>query len=125
MIDSRTLAETAVRLSQGADAEKNIDAFIAYLSEHNLTGLLPQVLVHAQRMSNQESKDAVLHITSKYALSDAERDQVIKVTGAQNATVEQHIDENLVGGFSATYEGHIYDGSLSHQITRLKTVLTR
>jgi F0F1-type ATP synthase delta subunit len=58
-------------------------------------------------------------------LSEGEISDIKKLTGALEADVLVHTDESVVGGFSATYQGHIYDGSVAHQLTRLKTTLTR
>ena len=44
MIQSRTLAQTALKLIQKPDAEKHIKAFLEYLKVNNLTGLLPQIV---------------------------------------------------------------------------------
>lgn len=125
MINSRTLAHTVLTLSEQENAEKNIDAFFSYLTQNNLTGLLPQMLEHVQRLQSQASEDEVLTIYARYDLNDAEVESIQKVTGAINAEVSQHVDESVIGGFSATYKGHIYDGSLSNQLVALKNVLTR
>jgi F0F1-type ATP synthase delta subunit len=125
MINSRTLAHTALILLEKENAEKHIDAFLAYLTENNLTGLLPQVQQHIERLSAQKAGDETLHIHSKHYLSEGEISDIKKLTGALEADVLVHTDESVVGGFSATYQGHIYDGSVAHQLTRLKTTLTR
>ncbi|MFT6361081.1 MAG: F0F1-type ATP synthase delta subunit [Candidatus Paceibacteria bacterium] len=125
MIQSRTLAQTALTLLEKPNAEKQIDAFLEYLRVNNLTGILPQVLAHIGRLQSKTSEDDTLHIYSKFELSDTEVNDIRSTTGATDASVEQHIDESILGGFSATYKGHIYDGSLKSQVIRLKTMLTR
>jgi len=125
MIHSRTLAQTALTLLEKPDAEKHIDAFLKYLQINNLSGILPQVIAHIERLESTTSKNETLHIYSKYELSEKEVNDIQSATGAQDAQVEQHIDDSLLGGFSATYKGHIYDGSLKSQVIRLKTMLTR
>ena len=125
MTHSRTLAQTMLTLSEKQDAEKYIDAFLTYLTEKNLTGLLPQVLQHVKRLESQSSENDTLHIYSRYELTKQEIAEVAKIAQAVDAKVISHIDESVVGGFSATYNGRIYDGSLAHQITQLKSLLTR
>ena len=125
MISSRTLAQTALKLTQKPDAEKHINAFLDYLKVNNLIGLLPQVIAHTKRLSAQNQSDETLHVYSKYALSSQDIKDIVSTTNATDAPVEQHLDETVMGGFSATYKGHIYDGSLQSQVTRFKTMLTR
>lgn len=125
MINSRTLAQTVLTLSEQENAETKIEAFFSYLTENNLTGLLPQMLEHVTRLQTQSSEGQTLHIHSRYELSDAEVEDIKKVTGAIDADIEKHVDESVIGGFSATYNGHIYDGSLANQLVALKNVLTR
>ncbi len=125
MINSRTLAHTVLKLSEQQDAENRIDAFFSYLSENNLTGLLPQMLDHVLRLQAQSSERETLHIHSRYNLNEEEISSIRKVTGAIEAEVSTHVDESVIGGFSATYNDHIYDGSLAHQLVTLKNVLTR
>ncbi|MCA9352963.1 F0F1 ATP synthase subunit delta [Patescibacteria group bacterium] len=125
MINSRTLAETAVILSQKSDAPKHIQAFIEYMNKNNLNGILPQVLDHIKRLSSKTSEEETLHIYSKYDLAKKDIDRIRTATGAHDAHVEQHIDNSVIGGFNATYKGYMYDGSLETQVIRLKTMLTR
>jgi F0F1-type ATP synthase delta subunit len=125
MINSRTLAHTVLTLSEEKDAEIKIDVFFEYLSKNNLTGLLPQMLEHVTRLQSQSSEDDTLHIHARYELTEEEVKNIKEVTGAVGAEVSTHVDESVIGGFSATYKGHIYDGSLANQLVALKNVLTR
>ena len=123
MINSRTLAYTALSLLEKKDAEKYIDAFLTYLTEKNLTGLLAQMLEHITRLQSESSLNETLHISSRYELSDNEITEIKKITDALDAQVQTHIDDAVIGGFSATYKCHIYDGSLANGLTRLKGTL--
>lgn len=124
MVDSRTLAQTVLELATKKDAQGHLDTFIQYLKDNNLLVLLPQVIAHVKRISAQSAETQSLHIKSRYALSDAEIAHIQSVTGAHGAPVTQDIDESIIGGFSASYNGNLYDGSLENQVTRLKNMLT-
>lgn len=124
MVDSRTLAQTVLELAAKEDANKHLDTFIQYLKDNNLVALLPQVLAHIERITAQSAERQSLHIKSRYALSEAEIKHIQSVTGAIGSPVTQHIDESILGGFSASYNGNMYDGSLENQVTRLKDMLT-
>lgn len=125
MVDSRTLAQTVLELATKPDAEKRIEQFMEYLVKNNLQGLLPQVVAHIERITSRSAESNTLHIRSKFALSDADVKHIQTLARAESAQVEQHIDESVIGGFSATHAGFLYDGSLSNQLTRFKTMLTK
>ena len=125
MVDSRTLAQTVLNITTTSHNEKHIDTFIKYLKTHNLQGLLPQVIDHIHRITLRQNESKVLRIYSKYELSTVDVEHIQSVTGAVNAEVTQHVDETVIGGFSATYAGYMYDGSLHNQITRLKNMLIK
>lgn len=125
MITSRTLAHTVLELAKKPDAEKQFDVFLDYLKENNLMGLLPQVLRHIHRFSLQSHELNTVHVATRYSLSDKELASISKIIGAGSSPIIQHIDQTVIGGFSATYQGNIYDGSLEHQVDKLSTMLTR
>ena len=125
MITSRTLAHTVLELGKKPDAKKQFDAFMVYLKENNLIGLLPQVLRHIHHLSLQTEEQDTVHITTRYPLTEKDRTAIAKIIGAGSNPIVEHIDETVIGGFSATYQGNIYDGSLEHQVDKLSTMLTR
>lgn len=125
MVDSRTLAQTVLEIATKENSEKHIEAFINYLKTNNLQGLLPQVIGHIDRITSRLNESDVLRIRSKYELSKSDVQHIQSVTGAKNAKVTQHVDETVIGGFSATYAGYMYDGSLQNQVTRLKDMLIK
>lgn len=125
MVDSKTLAQAVLKLASKPNAEKNIEKFIAYLAESNLQGLLPQVVAHIERITLRSAQSNTLHISSKFKLSDVDVKNIQTLAGAESAIVEEHVDESVIGGFSATYAGFIYDGSLENQITQFKNMLTK
>ena len=125
MVDSRTLAQTVLKITTQPDSENNINAFINYLKSNNLEGLLPQIIDNIHRITSRLNESEILRIYSKYELSEADVQHIQLVTSAENAQVAQHVDETIIGGFSASYAGYLYDGSLQNQITRLKDMLIK
>lgn len=125
MVDSRTLALTVLEIATKENSEKYIETFLEYIKTNNLQGLLSQVIDHIGRITARKNESDILHIRSKYELSESDVQHIQSVTGAENATVTQHVDETVIGGFSATYAGYMYDGSLQNQVTRLKNMLIK
>jgi len=125
MTDSQTLAHTVLKIATKPNSDKHIDAFINYLKTNNLQGLLPQVINHIHRITLRQNESEILRIRSKYQLSELDVQYIQSVTRAENALVTQHVDETVIGGFSATYAGYMYDGSLQNQVTRLKDMLIK
>lgn len=124
MIDSKVLAQALMKISQSENNEKSVNAFFEYLKKKNFLGLLPQVKKHLERSVDDSSQAQTLIITTKHDLSESETNEIISLVGAdKDVQVEVIKDETIVGGFSATYRGNIYDGSLRNQITQLKTTL--
>ena len=124
MFDSKTLAHTLVKLSQTENAEKALEQFFTMLEQKNLLGLLPNIKKHIERFEESSSSHNSLIISSKHDLSEKDQSAIKKLVGAEkDAAVEVIHDETVVGGFSAVYQGHIYDGSLRNQIVQLRTQL--
>lgn len=124
-MDSKVLAQTLMKLAQSKNSEKSIEQFLSYLKKKNFLGLLPKVKKHIERYEKNSSQENKLVISSKHDLSDSDIKNIISLVGADtDVTLEIIKDEAVVGGFSATYAGNIYDGSLRNQITQLRTRLT-
>lgn len=124
-MESKKLAQTLIKLSQSENADTAISEFFSFLKKKNLLGLLPQIKKHVVRHTERESASDKLVILTKHELSEKEIKQIITLVKAdKNIETEVIIDTTIVGGFSAMYNGHIYDGSLRNQITQMRTQLT-
>jgi F0F1-type ATP synthase delta subunit len=125
MIDSKILAQSLMKLSESDTDEKSVNGFFEYLKKKNLTGLLPQIKKHLIRQKESSSVLHTLVIASKHDISKSDIENIKSMIGADNSVLVELIkDESIIGGFSATYDGNIYDGSLRNQITQLRNRLT-
>lgn len=121
MFDSKNLARTLIKLSTGPHADKAIEAFFIMMQQKNLMGLLPNIKKYIERSRELTSHYNNLTITSKHTLSAQDQSDIISLVGADKDVVVACIqDDSVVGGFSAIYKGHIYDGSLRNQIIQLR-----
>lgn len=124
MTHSKVLAQTLMKISQSKDSEKLVDRFFDYLEEKNFLSLLPQIKGHLKRLLEASTQEQKLVILTKHDLSEIETKEIISLVGAdKDVPIEIIKDESIIGGFSATYHGNIYDGSLKNQITQFKTIL--
>jgi F0F1-type ATP synthase delta subunit len=125
MNDSKVLAQTLMKISNSENADIKISGFFDYLREKNLMGLLPQIKYHIHREGNKTSAENTLIISIKHDISDSEIDDIKSLVGADmSVSVEIIKEPSMVGGFSAIYQGNIYDGSLRNQLTQMRTRLT-
>jgi F0F1-type ATP synthase delta subunit len=64
-------------------------------------------------------------VYTRFPLGLSELAEVKKITKSGDIQAKQHIDESVIGGFSAEYKGNLYDGTLGNQVTRLRSMLLR
>ena len=124
MINSKILGEVLIKISKSKNGEKSIEAFFDYLKKKNFVGFLPQIKKYIIKKNKESLETNSLIIYTKYEISDKDIKNIISLVGAdQDTKVEIIKDEKIIGGFSATYRGNIYDGSLRNQITQLEAKL--
>ncbi len=124
MADSKKLAQTLIKIYQSENADKKIEKFFEFLKEKGLLVLLPQIKKHFLRYLHALKEDETLTIVSKYPLSDSDIQNIKDMVGApHDVVVDQKIQADALGGFSAIYKGNVYDGSLENHITQLKSRL--
>ncbi len=124
MTNSRTLAKVLIKLHRSDNSGELIEDFFDYLRRNDLISLLPQIKSHFKKHMNVLLDKKTLKIYSKYKLSELDLKEIISLVGADNnSIIEMVSDDFIIGGFSAIYNGNIYDGSLRSQITQLSTEL--
>lgn len=124
MPDSLTLAQTLVRLSSEDNAETQINEFFSYLENNNLTGMLPQIKQHVQRIIEKQNDFNTLIITSRHELSAQEINEVKGITKAdEQAEVRTELSDIVLGSFQAQYQGKLYDGSLQSKVVQMNNTL--
>jgi F0F1-type ATP synthase delta subunit len=104
------------------DADKFINAFIAYVEEKGMEYLLPGVLSHLEILDKKHSQENDLKIT----FATEPTDQSVKtVTDYMSAstTPEVVVDKNILGGFLAEYNGWSIDATAASYIKNLKQIL--
>jgi F0F1-type ATP synthase delta subunit len=124
MLNSQTLAHTLLKLSEGKDAEEQIEEFFKFLKKKNLQGLLPQIKEQVQRLQQHADDYNTLIISSAHTLNEQELSQVVEISGApKEVTIVQEVNPDLIGSFTARYRGTMYDGSLKSAVSQMNKAL--
>lgn len=125
-MNSRTFAYSLMQLAHEHGEEKAFNMFQSYLKQKNLVGILPQVLRHLHTLEEASKEENILSIRSKYELSQKDIESIKKITNASKETsVKTEIDPHVIGGFSASFKGYLYDGSLEHTLDQFKKALAQ
>lgn len=125
MIDSRTLAKSFLELATLHGEEQAHTLFLEFLEQKNLMGLLPHILDHLKHYAKEEAQEDILHIRSRYELSSKELKlikQLLNADASAKLVIEQ--DDSVIGGFSASYRGYVYNGSLETTLMKFNHALT-
>ncbi len=105
---------------QSADTK----ALITLLSENKRTSLLASVADSYMKLYNEALDIKVAHVTTAVPLSDELEKQVLakveSITGSKSVTLENHIDESIIGGFILRIGDLQYNASISNQFGNLK-----
>ena len=96
-----------------------VDAFNAYVAEKGLEHILPGVLHHFEILAKKDREENDLKIT--FATTPTEQ-SVKTVTDYMSAETEPQIviDESVLGGFLAEYNGGSVDATSATYIKNLK-----
>ena len=94
---------------------------ISFCQRKNLTSRLPNILKHLEQAYERFQERECLTIASRDQLGPDTMEQIKRfVQAAPAAPIAVTADPNLHGGFVATYQNKVYDGSIKRQMARLK-----
>jgi len=121
MADSKKFADAFLRLSRSHKGEHAVDKLIEYIKKKGLESLFPQIKRYITKQAETLKQSDTLFIRSKFPLEESGVNEIKKIVQAPaDVDIKSVIDDTIIGGFSATYRGNIYDGSLRSQISQLE-----
>jgi len=128
MISSKNLADAIYEIS--LDSKQDDTVFLAsildYIKEYKLESLLPKVIIYLEDKLNKELEWNTLSIESGLDISEEIKQKIKSRLNADNAkSITSTVDKDLIGGFTATYQGVIYNASLKNQLELLRNALTK
>lgn len=106
---------------------EEVRRLVGLLADHDRLTILDQVaaafserLLDAQKIAHADVVTAVpLTAASRAALADA----LGKASG-KTVTMTERVDPSIIGGVVATIGSFVYDGSIAHQLDKIKKQLT-
>ncbi len=122
MYTSKNIAISLLALlDEGHEEKKVLHDFIQFVERHKLESQLPEIVRHMEKINaeeknfNQVSVETA-HPTNKDILHKI-RDHI---KAPHDTVVENTVNENVIGGFIARYQGVEYDTSLKTKLRKLK-----
>jgi F-type H+-transporting ATPase subunit delta len=100
--------------------------FLSLIAKKKRAGLLPEIIAEFQELLDEKRGVINVDVTSAVKLSDQQVDQLIdklSVSTGKKIRARMSLDEKLLGGVSVKIGDTIYDGSISHQLLKLKETL--
>ena len=128
MLRSRDIARTLVDevLARPEKEAEILETLSRFLASKNLLGIAPQITeaIEKERLSRQ--KNDALIIQSAGELSSVQLGKVREFVGAnKDVEIKVSVDETLVSGFVARYQGKRYDATGKEYLYTLETTLAQ
>jgi F-type H+-transporting ATPase subunit delta len=112
---------------KGKELDKMIANFSAYLSQHRLLPMIPNILGQLENIHFLKEGIIATKITSREELAQAEIKKIsdlIKAKTKKEVVVKTEIDKELIGGVVVKYNDKIIDMSIKHQLNNLAKQLS-
>lgn len=120
MTISQALAQTILAYTKdGVGESESIDKVFTFMDRHGLAGFKPAVIKYLERILYAHRETSVVKLYSPFPLLKDERDKILSQFPA-DCSVEEIIDEDLVGGFRTEHAYRYVDATTADAITRLK-----
>jgi F-type H+-transporting ATPase subunit delta len=117
-------AELVSRLS----APDEVARLVASLGERDRLSLVAEVAAAFDARVREARHVMQADVTTAVPLSDAHKAQLAAALGQATGgtvTINAHVDPAIVGGVVARVGSLVFDGSVTRQLERMKTVLTQ
>lgn len=112
----------------GAKPGSSLDKFILLVIKNNRTELLRKIALSYINIYREEHNIARLVITTASELPQEKIDDIVSVVkqrlGDATLEIEQHIDANLIGGFTVKVGDMLLDASVKNELNQLRLKLT-
>ncbi len=107
---------------------KALEDALMLLVQKGRAAFIPSVMKEFQALLNEASGVLVAQVESAIELSEAERQaiaQKLEALSGKKVQLESKVNPSLIGGFTARVGDTVIDGSVKHQLERLREHLRR
>jgi F0F1-type ATP synthase delta subunit len=120
MTISQALAQTILAYTKAGMGEReSVDKVFTYMDKHGLSGFKPAVASYLKRIVAMDSDNSVVKLYSAFPLESDDKAQILSKFST-DCTVEEHIDENLIGGFRTEHAYRYVDATTANALDQLK-----
>lgn len=117
---------TSKRLAKALISSLKTDAFEEFVERNHLGALMPNVVKNLERMSAEIKSENTALILVSHEISEPYVKLIEKLIEKEKShPVKIEIDESLIGGFKAYYQGQVFDGSVKNYLKELKLNLMK
>jgi len=112
---------------KGKELDKVVANFSAYLSQHHLVSMIPNILEQLESIYFLKQGIVSAKITSSGELSQTEIKKIvdlIKSNTNQDVVVKTELDKDLIGGALVKYNDKIIDMSIRQKLNNLAKQLS-
>ncbi len=127
---AKILAKGVYTALSGKDKKQSdliVKNFLAYLEEHRLVKMVPDILAELQILYFAEQGIVKAEISAKDKLNDVavkNITEIVQKKTGKKVEVSQIMDETLLGGAIIKYEDKVIDLSLKNQLNKLAKQLS-
>ena len=119
MIKSKQLAQALFELSE--EKVSILDAkFFDFIEKRKLNAQLPSILYHFEKIAELDREKKGIQIEVAHAVKDDTVKQIKTFLKAENLPEIVKNKKELIGGFRAKWNGHIYDASVRTGLKKLQ-----
>lgn len=120
MTISQALAHTILAYTKdGLGERESVDKVFSYMDSHGLAGFKPAVATYLEKMLVTNKENTVVKLYAPYLLEPTEKSAILSQFSPE-CSVEEIIDQGLIGGYRTEHAYRYVDATTAHAITRLK-----
>lgn len=124
MAISRILAETVLTYAKsGLSAEESLAKVTNFMDKRGLSNFKPAVARELSRLLQVEKEQTTVKLYAPFPLDEASVSLIKATVATSEATTEEIIDPDLIGGFRAEHSYRFVDATVASQLKRLKSHL--
>jgi len=125
---AQSLYESLAEIESEADIKVALKNFVKILAAHRNLNKSKKIIAEFEKIWNQERGIVEGELTSARELDGNTvkllNGYIVKLTSAKEVKLENQIDKNILGGFTAKVGDMMIDGSIKNQLNSLKDSLS-